>query len=191
MVIAGRRPEDLLETLGALLAQRGLGYHLFAIGAGALSLLGLLDRPTKDIDIVGLVVGEEIIGVDRLPAPLQRAIEDVALVHGLPADWLNVGPRSLLDFGLPAGALARAVPRTWGGLVLHLAHRSDQIAFKLYAAVDQGPRSRHFEDLVRLRPTPDELLTGARWARTQDTSDAFERELLGALRDLGVVDADV
>lgn len=41
-----------LGTLGALLAERGLHYELYAVGGGALQLLGLIVRPTKDIDLL-------------------------------------------------------------------------------------------------------------------------------------------
>src|SRR5439155_4943989 len=59
------------------------------------------------------------------------------------------------------------------------------------AAVDQGPRSKHFADLQRLEPTADELRAAAAWARTHDPSEGFHQELRGALRDLGVRDGDV
>ncbi len=78
-----------------------------------------------------------------------------------------------------------------GGLILYLADRRDQVFFKLYAAVDQGPRSKHFEDLRRLGPTADELRAAAAWARMHDPSECFRVELRGALRDLGVIDGDV
>ena len=60
-----------------------------------------------------------------------------------------------------------------------------------YAAVDQGPDSKHFEDLVNLGPSNDELLVAARWARSHDPSEGFRDQLLHALRDLGVPDAQV
>jgi uncharacterized nucleotidyltransferase DUF6036 len=44
-----------LAALGQLLAERGLRYELLAIGGGALQLLGLITRPTRDIDVVALV----------------------------------------------------------------------------------------------------------------------------------------
>ena len=75
--------------------------------------------------------------------------------------------------------------------MLHLADRRDQIFFKLYAAADQGPRSKHFEDLRRLEATPDELHAAAAWAQTHDPSEGFGSELRRALRDLGVIDGDV
>jgi hypothetical protein len=42
--------EGPLTTLGQLLTERGLRYELLAIGGGALHLLGLIARPTRDID---------------------------------------------------------------------------------------------------------------------------------------------
>ncbi len=183
--------EAPLAALGQLLAERGLRFELFAIGGGALQLLGLMVRSTHDIDVVGRVGPSGLIPLGELPVELAVAIADTAAVFRLPASWFNAGPRSLADLGLPEGALARAHHREWGGLVLHLADRVDQIFFKLYAAVDQGPRSKHFEDLRRLDPTPDELRAAAAWSRTHDPSPSFAIELRGALRDLGVTDGDV
>lgn len=177
--------------LGQLLRERGLRYELLAIGGGALQLLGLIARPTRDIDVVALVDDGSLVSVAALPGPLQRAVEDTAKVLQLPSEWFNPGPRSLMDLGLPNGVLERAHRREWGGLVLHLADRSDQIFFKLYAAVDQGPRSKHLEDLRRLEPTADELRAAAAWAQTHDPSEGFADELRRALRDLGVVDGIV
>jgi len=183
--------DEPLATLGDLLEQRGLHYDLLAVGGGALLLLGLLPRPTKDIDVVGLVEADDVRFSRDLPEPLARAIGDTALLLGLRSDWLNAGPASLAELGLPIGAVKRAVIRDWGSLRLRLASRIDQISFKLYAAVDQGPHSRHFADLRRLAPTPSELIGAARWARTHDPSDAFRNELIAALADLGAVDAEL
>lgn len=180
-----------LGTLGALLAERGLRYELYAVGGGALQLLGLTVRPTQDIDVVGLVEREAIVPAGPLPPALRGAIADVAALLGISDGWMNPGPASLLDLGLPAGALQRSIRREWAGLVLRLAAREDQICFKLYAAVDQGPDSKHVADLVTLAPSSDELLVAARWARTHDPSEGFRDELVRALRDLGVTDAQV
>ena len=183
--------EGPLGALGQLLAERGLRYELLAIGGGALQLLGLITRPTRDIDVVALVDDASLVPVGPLPGPLQRAVDDTAAVFNLPRGWFNAGPRSLMDLGLPEGILNRAHLREWGGLILHIAGRRDQIFFKLYAAVDQGPRSKHIEDLRRLEPTADELAAAAAWARTHDSSEGFGVELRGALRDLGIVDGDI
>jgi hypothetical protein len=84
-------------------------------------------------------------------------------------DWLNAGPASLLDLGLPEGFLQRAQRRSYGeALTVLFASRTDQIHFKLYAAVDQGA-GWHFADLQALEPTEPEL-QAARWSRTHDPS---------------------
>lgn len=183
--------EGPLGGLGELLRERGLRYELLAIGGGALQLLGLITRPTRDIDVVAMVTDTDVVGMDTLPGPLLQAVEDTAAVFRLPTTWFNAGPRSLTALGLPQGILARAHRRAWGGLVLYIADRRDQIFFKLYAAVDQGPRSKHFEDLRRLEPMVAELQAAAAWARTHDPSEGFREELRGALRELGISDGDV
>ena|SRR5688500_14141174 len=170
--------EGPLGGLGELLKDRGHRYELLAIGGGALQLLGLITRPTRDIDVIGLVADADVISMATLPGPLQQAVEDTATVFRLPTTWFNAGPRSLTDLGLPEGILERA-------------HRRDQIFFKLYAAVDQGPRSKHFDDLQRLKPSSAELRDAAAWARSHDPSEAFNTELQGALRDLGITDGNV
>jgi hypothetical protein len=108
----------------------------------------------------------------------------------LPIDWLNPGPASLLDLGLPAGFGERAHVRHYGTLEVLLADRFDEIHFKLDAAVDQGPRSKHFADLQALQPSRDELMSAARWARTHDPSEGFASELDKALEALGAGTAD-
>jgi hypothetical protein len=59
--------------------------------------------------------------------------------------------------------------------------REDLICFKLYAAVDQGPRSKHMADLRAMDPSREELLAAARWTRSHDPSVGFLGELRAAL----------
>jgi hypothetical protein len=51
-----------------------------------------------------------------MPEPLRTAVLDVARAFGLADDWVNLGPESLLDLGLPAGFLGRLERRDYGGL---------------------------------------------------------------------------
>lgn len=104
---------------------------------------------------------------------------------GLAPNWLNPGPTSLLYFGLPEGFGQRETVRRFGGLTLHVASREDQICFKLYASVDQGPQSKHAADLQKLRPSPEERRWAGEWCRTQDPSDGFAQQLELALRAFG------
>ena len=182
----GRSLPRALDALGELLGSRGLSYEVVAVGGSALLLLGFIHRATRDLDLVAFVEAGRLVRADRLPAPLAESVADVARVLGLRGDWLNPGPASLLDLGLPDGFTQRLETRRYGGLTLHLASRLDHIALKLYAAVDQGPDSKHAADLLALAPSLDELLGAARWARTHDPSEGFRSELLQALRHFGV-----
>jgi hypothetical protein len=103
----------------------------------------------------------------------------------LPPGWLNAEPASLLDFGLPPGFLGRTERREYGGLIVRLASRYDQVCFKLFAAVDDSPRGKHFADLKELVPMPDELRSAARWTMTQDSSEGFRHFLVQVLAALG------
>jgi len=183
--------ETALRALGELLEARGLHYEVVLIGGGNLILRGLVTRPaTKDLDLLGEWTADGIKPMRPMPEPLRSAVVDVARTYGLAGDWVNLGPESLLDLGLPAGFLGRLELRDYGGLVTWLAGRLDMICFKLYAAVDQGPRSRHLQDLEELRPDRVELLTGARWSITHDPSPGYRSVLLETLARLGVEDAD-
>jgi hypothetical protein len=83
--------------------------------------------------------------------------------------------------------------RTYPGLEFHIPAREDYICFKLYAAVDLTERSKHFQDLQKLVPSPAELLAAANWARSHDPSAGFQSELRRILLLLGVEadDADL
>jgi hypothetical protein len=64
------------------------------------------------------------------------------------------------------------------------------VCFKLYAAVDQGTRSRHLQDLRDLRPDRDELLAAARWTIKHDPSPGYRSLLVDTLDQFGVEDTD-
>jgi hypothetical protein len=151
-----------------------------------LLLLRLIDRPTGDLDVVGMSDNGHYTKVEVLPEPLADAARQVAQALELSEDWLNTGPASLMDFGLPEGWEDRIEVRRYGGLEIHITSRFDQICFKLYAAVDRGPDDKHFKDLEILKPSPEELKTASLWTVTQDPSEDFRQELLGCLGSMGV-----
>src|SRR4051812_28330479 len=98
-----QQSHELLEALAEQLAALGATYELLIIGGSALQALGLVDRPTSDVDVVGLLDGTSIITPLPLPAPLEQARDRVARDFGVPRQWLNPGPAELLDHGLPGG----------------------------------------------------------------------------------------
>ena len=154
--------ERALEILGSLLEKRGLEYEIVVIGGSALLLLGIISRPTKDLDVLALVSHGEYVTAQPLPGELQQAASDVADVLGLAPDWLNGGPTAQLQSGLPDGFKNRVDTRVYRTLVVHVASRVDHIYLKLYAAVDHWPaQGKHVDDLRRLAPNRRELLEAA------------------------------
>jgi hypothetical protein len=173
-----------LTALGKELSSRNLHFEVVAIGGGGLLLLGLIRRSTSDLDLVALVDKGDLISAHTLPQPLAEAITAVGIALGLSKEWINTGPADLLSLGLPEGFLSRVETQDYGGLILHLAGRFDQICFKLYAAVDQGPSSKHYSDLKLLSPTREELDIAAKWCKTHDVSEGFAADLSDALTAL-------
>ena len=188
---AQKRSDRLLSSLGEQVAALGLSFELVVIGGSGLLALGLIERSTRDVDVLALRTGDELGTAKPLPAALETARDRVARDFSLPADWLNPGPTDLLEFGLPVGFIDRLERRDYGdGLTVYFASRYDQIHFKLYALVDQGP-GKHEADLRALTPTEEELLEAARWSRRHDPSAGYEQVLREVLAHMGVRDADL
>jgi predicted Rossmann-fold nucleotide-binding protein len=75
--------ENALEALGTLLASRGHTAEIAVIGGGSLLLMGLIQRATKDLDVVAVVEQGVMRRGEPLPAPVVEAVEDVARAMGL------------------------------------------------------------------------------------------------------------
>ena len=186
--------EGLLAALGEhLQAAKSEVIELVVCGGTALNALGLVSRPTKDVDIVALIKRDKgsisFVTAKPLPSALKAAARKVATDFHLIDDWLNPGPTDLLEFGLPDGLRERLHTVLYGPVLkIHFAGRLDLIYFKLYALADQGPGGRHEEDLLRLQPAPEELKGAAVWCLRQDPSEAFRIVLRQALEHLGVGD---
>jgi hypothetical protein len=178
--------EEALTSLGAVLEQRRQPYGLLVVGGSSLLLLRLIDRPTGDLDVIGLADNGSYRKLESLPEPLETAASQVGDALGLAENWLNTGPASLMDFGLPEGWEGRLEVRRYGALEIHLPSRFDQICFKLYAAVDRGPDDKHYKDLKALDPTTEELIAAARWTITHDPSAGIQSQLTQCLQSLGV-----
>ncbi len=165
-------------------------YNLVICGGTALIETGLVQRATRDVDIVAMADNEgNMIDPAPLPAALVKAAQEVAEDLGLPTEWLNNGPSSgdggIYRLGLPQGFSDRlSWTRVGEKLTVAFISRIDQIHFKLYAAVDLFG-SYHATDLQALEPTDNELVTAAAWSRTHDPSDGFRESLKMFFRKFG------
>ena len=155
----------------------GSSLGLVICGGTALAALGLVFRTTKDVDVLGRVLETEdcliIQKITEFPSWLIEAAEKVRRDFDLPENWLNLGPASQVESGLPEGFEERLVRKPYGeSLTIYFISRIDQIHFKLYAAVDRG--EYHVQDLKALKPTDEDMERAAKWVITQDVSDVFK-----------------
>lgn len=172
--------ERVFAALGELLAAEGMEFGIVVLGGAALNLLGIVERTTRDVDVLAITsstLGDGLLSLtppEPLPEPLKRAIGRVARDFRLPEDWVDTTMGLQLQTGLPPGLERRIHWSRYGGLVVGLVDRYDLIFFKLYAAADSGgPASVHYQDLIALRPSSTELQEAATWVRKQDPSAGF------------------
>ncbi|QDU85834.1 hypothetical protein Pla163_29750 [Planctomycetes bacterium Pla163] len=169
--------ERLLRAVGDLLDARGERHQVLVVGGVALAFGNVVTRTTQDVDVIALSdPGRRTISsAVPLPPVLQQAVATVARDFDLAPDWMNSVIGCQLDLGAPPGLLEEADWRTWGGLDVGFAGRRALVALKLYAAADQGPRSKHVHDLVALSPSEAEWNEARAWVRDQDHSPEFHR----------------
>lgn len=177
----------VLQRVGELLAAEGDGYAVVVVGGAALNLLGVVERATTDVDILAFADSRADGPPDLatlseppepIPEPLRRAAAIVARDVGLAPDWLNTGPSLQWRAGLPRGLARRVQWQPYAALWIGIVSRYDLIFLKLFAAADStGTGSVHYQDLLALNPTPEELAEASAWVRTQDAAPAFGKIL--------------
>jgi hypothetical protein len=181
--------QEALSRVGRRLALADAGeYALLICGGSALSLAGLVDRPTRDVDVLGLVrgTGKALVVAELLPEEVLRAAQWVAADFNLPGDWLNDSAFAIHRLGLPAGILKRAHRHEFGPcLTVYVIGRHDQVALKLYAALDRRKGRRHVQDLDAIDPTPAEMEFAVHWLLDRETSPEFRRAIRRIAEALG------
>ncbi len=184
--------DTIFHALGKQISFRaGTSVEVVVCGGTALAVLDLVHRATKDVDVLAWArtEGKDVFldRVNAFPVWLEESAAAVASDFDLPGGWFNAGPASQLDLGLPGGFEGRLVRRTYGpNFTIHFISRVDQIHFKLFAAVDRN--DYHTQDLLALKPTPEEMLDAARWVVTQDVSEPFRMVLEDFLTKYGFAD---
>lgn len=183
--------EKILIALSEQLSAEGVIHlEMVVCGGAALNILGYIKRTTKDVDVIAFVDKNKdgltvLSKANPLKPALIKAAEKVKRDFGLPDNWLNAEPASVMDFGLPEGLMDRVETRIFGkNLVIHFLTRFDQIHFKLHAAVDQSG-GKHYDDLTALKPTAKEIEKAARWSMTHDTSEGYKVVLKDFLERIG------
>nr|WP_201327832.1 hypothetical protein [Thermotomaculum hydrothermale] len=120
-----------------------------------------------------------------MPEFFTDLINEVSQTLGLPENWINDQAFSLNSGILPEGIEDRLIKRSYGeNLIVYFLDKKDQIFFKLYATIDQGP-GKHYQDLMELKPSEEELFQASLWCIKQDPSPEFKNILKDFLRKIG------
>ena len=176
--------KDALKAVGEILEAEGHCFAIVVVGGTALNLLGVVDRATRDVDVIATGHPPDASAPSlkeppaQLPPPLDRAATLVAKDLGLDSDWINTGPALQWRQGLPPGLDSRVRWDRYAGLHVGVVGRRDLVFLKLYAAADStGPTSVHYQDLLALHPSAQELHDASDWILTQDASPDFHQVL--------------
>lgn len=159
----GTRLEHGLSELGRLLSMDGHSADLVLIGGGALLLIGAIQRPTADLDVVARFDGGQLRASRPFSDVLISAIRRVGKALDLPhvprddKDWLNSGPSYLTTLGLPEGFKERLVIQKYDSLTIRIASRLDLIALKFFAATDPQRAERCGSPTRGARIRPSEI----------------------------------
>ena len=169
-------PRPTIEAFDRYLLGLSLRFEGVVIGGSALALMGIVQRPTRDFDIL----------LPELPPAIASAARDFAKAQrtagiDLLDDWFNNGPMQLGEV-LPAGWRERVL-RIFEGqvLVLSTLGRSDLLKSKLFALCDRGT---DLSDCIALAPTAEDLAECVPWLDVQDGNELWPAHVLATLADL-------
>ena len=142
----------------------------------ALCLLGVIDRQTRDCDVLYPDLNQDILEAVKEFAEQSRR-DGIALDD----KWLNNGPSSLSTL-LPSGWLER-VASIFQGRSIHIQSlcRSDLLLSKLFALCDRGT---DIGDCLALRPTEKELDDSIPWIIEQDGNPMWPQHVQDTVSDL-------
>jgi len=140
-----------------VLLDRKMSRDLIVCGGTALLVLDVIERETRDVDVVSPEVDQD----------LKDASIEVAKKLSLPHDWINDGPKDLAK-DLLVGWKSRIEPLFQGkALTLYVLGRMDLMATKIYAFCD---REDDYQDVIKMKPTPQELDEIYPWVMERDAS---------------------
>lgn len=174
-------PTKVLPEFDEFLASKGIRFEAIVIGAGALSMMGIISRQTHDFDVLDPVIPREI---KSLAEEFRKKINGQGTA--LDENWLNNGPISIGKI-LPKGWQSRVQPLFSGkAIALTTLGKIDFLRTKIDALCQRGT---DFKDIVHMNPTRDELLEAAEWVKQQDANpdypDWVQKQIARVAKELG------
>lgn len=174
------KAEEMLSALGTVMEEQEIApVDIVVCGAMVLLLQGIISRPTRDIDGLGLVVEEDgalVLKKPLLSGEFSAAVERVGALYGEGKRWFSTAAITLHeDTELPADLIEMAQVRDYGKrLTVRLCSRRHMVCLKMWAAVHRGEPD--MGDLIAMNVSAQEAEDGAAWCLQQD------REVLPEIR---------
>ncbi len=159
------KPSQIIPLFDQYLLAHRKKFEAIVIGAGALSLLGVISRETKDVDVIDPEIPKDIKSLSQEFAKQTS--------QNLIQNWINNGPASMRD-KLPIGWQKR-LQKIYSGkaLTLFTLSRVDLLATKLQGLGDRGERGPDWNDIKAMKPTLEEMDKALRWAEQQDANPSW------------------
>lgn len=143
------------------LASKKLSFEGVVIGGAALLVLEISDRQTRDVDCLYPKIPDEVKQASRDFSKESKKVQ-------VEEDWFNNGPSSLVKT-LPPKWQERLQPLFNGkALKLKTLGRPDLLKTKLFAYCDRTDPD--FADLLKLKPTAEEILKSTPWVKGCDAN---------------------
>lgn len=170
------KPSEIIPRFDTFLTEQGLFLEAIATGGAALALLGIINRETRDCDLIEPELSFAVLEASRAFAAEFREQGGI-----LRDDWLNNGPASLGPL-LPEGWKNRLQTIHQGKAIrLWSLGRPELLLAKLWALCDRGLDQG---DCVALAPSAEELIQAEAWIRAQDLNPDWPTHVRATLEDL-------
>ena len=165
-----------IELFDQFLAESGLRFQAVIIGGGALIIMGVINRRTKDIDCLDPIIPNEI---KQAAEDFRAAYPDLHLWD----KWLNNGPISLTA-DLTEGWRSRLTALFEGkAITFQTLGRLDLLMTKLFALCD---RQQDHDDCIALSPTAQELDQCLEWLYDRDGNPFWPDNVRLSLKKLAM-----
>ena len=181
------KAEDMLSALGTILEEQDTDpVDLVICGAMVLLMQGVIDRPTRDIDGLGLVKeegGSLVLTKPLMGDEFNAAVERVGNLYGEGKHWISMAAIILHDdTDLPPDIVERAELRRFGKhLTVRLCSRQHMVSLKMWSAIDRGEPD--IGDLVKMQVSEMEARAAAAWCLEQDGEKL--PEIVAVLEEIG------
>jgi len=174
-------PNKILPAFDEFLASKGVYFKAVVIGAGALSVLGIITRQTHDFDVLQPTIPQDI---KKFANEFREKMRSEGI--SLDENWINNGPESI----------AKILPSDWPSRVRPL-FRGKAIEFSTLGKIDFlrtkidafCQRGSDFKDIVLMNPTRDELLEASEWVKQQDENLGYpewvDKQIARVAKELG------